>query len=71
MTACRTASGPRRSWTGVVLQPTTDVVERVGLTPADRHDEPVADEHHDLTGLDIAGALDVAQVLSTASRLPS
>ena len=45
------------------LEPVPQPGERARLTAADRDDEPVADEAHQLAGLDVGGLLHVAQRL--------
>jgi len=46
-----------------VLQTGANLCQRIGLAPPNGHDEPVTDEDHHVTGLDIRGRLDVAQRL--------
>ena len=48
---------------GLVLEPLPHSGQGVALAVADRDDEAVADEEHDLAGLDVARRLDVAQRL--------
>ena len=48
---------------GLGLQPLAHAGQRVALAVPDRDDEVVADEEHDLAGLDVARRLDVAQRL--------
>ncbi len=63
MTAWRTLIGPSRSRSGVGLEGGADAGERVERAVADRDDEVVADEDHDLAGLDVRRRVDVAQRL--------
>lgn len=55
---------------GVGLEARPDVLERARLAPADRDDEPVTDEEHDLAGLDVGRRLDVAQRLEDGEHRP-
>ena len=48
---------------GTLLEVGPQPGERVGLPVADREDEPVTDEHHELAGLHVARGLDVPQRL--------
>ena len=48
---------------GVGLETMAHQGQRVGLAPAHGDDEPVAEEDHDLAGLDVRGLLEVAQGL--------
>ena len=61
--ACSTDIGPSRSRSGSASRRLAQPDERAGLPAPHRDDEAVADEDHELAGLDVGGLLEVAQRL--------